>query len=153
MQHAAQTLALHERNYSSKLDSAELVAGCGSFVIKSIKRSVINIQRSMLGVRCSTFACLQSVWGGFTVPARRNLIRGSRLCLSCLWLLEPKRIIGKPQLANNRDLHPPAATRIGSPLFSAAVSICALFITNYFHHCSNYSGEGISILWNYIFTI
>ncbi len=28
---------------------------CGSLVLKSIKRSVINIRRSMLGVRCSTF--------------------------------------------------------------------------------------------------
>ena len=28
---------------------------CGWFVLKSIKRSVINIQRSMLDVRCSTF--------------------------------------------------------------------------------------------------
>ena len=46
-----------------------------------------------------------------------------------------------------------------SPLFCVAASICALFITNYFHYCSNYSGEGtatgghITILWNYIFTI
>ena len=43
-----------------------------------------------------------------------------------------KRIIGKPQLTNNRDLHPPAATRIGSPLFSVAASTCALYITKYF---------------------
>ena len=41
--------------YTSNFDSAELVAGCGSLVIKSTKRSVINIQRSMLDVRCSTF--------------------------------------------------------------------------------------------------
>jgi NAD-dependent SIR2 family protein deacetylase len=41
--------------YTSNFDSAELVAGCGSLVIKSIKRSVINIQHSMLDVRCSTF--------------------------------------------------------------------------------------------------
>ena len=54
-QHAAQAPALHERIYSWKFDSAELVAGCGLLVLKSIKRSVINIQRSMLDVRCSTF--------------------------------------------------------------------------------------------------
>ena len=69
-QHAAQAPALHERIYPSKFDSVEsfdpefinqelttegLVTGCGSLVLKSIKRSVINIQRSMLDVRCSTF--------------------------------------------------------------------------------------------------
>ena len=62
-----------ERIYPTKFDSAELVAGCcsvfyGSFVLKSIKRSVINIQCSMLGVRCSTF-------NPFAVPVKRNLIR------------------------------------------------------------------------------
>jgi hypothetical protein len=41
---------------------------CGSLVLKSIKRSVINIERSILDVRCSTFNL-------FAVPARRNLIR------------------------------------------------------------------------------
>jgi hypothetical protein len=64
-QHAAQAPALHERFYPSKSDSSELfgpefmakglVTGCGSLVLKSIKRSVINIRRSMLDVRCSTF--------------------------------------------------------------------------------------------------
>jgi hypothetical protein len=54
-----------ERNYPSKFDSAEsfdpglttegLVAVCGLLVLKSIKRSVINIGRSMFDVRCSTF--------------------------------------------------------------------------------------------------
>jgi len=61
-QHATQALALRERSYPSKFDSTELVAGCGSLVLKSIKRSVINIGRSMLDVRCSTFNL-------FTVPA------------------------------------------------------------------------------------
>ncbi len=37
---------------------------CGSLVLKSIKRSVINIRRSMLGVRC-----LQSAFGGFDVQS------------------------------------------------------------------------------------
>jgi hypothetical protein len=46
-QHAAQAPALHERIYPSKF--------CGSLVVKSIKRSVINIGRSMFDVRCSTF--------------------------------------------------------------------------------------------------
>jgi hypothetical protein len=59
--------ALHERSYPSKFDSTELVAGCGSLVLKSIKRSVINIGRWMLDVQCSTFNL-------FTVPARRSFI-------------------------------------------------------------------------------
>jgi hypothetical protein len=46
--------------YSSKF--------CGSLIIKSIKRSVINIRPSMLDVRCSTFNLL-------TVPARQYFIR------------------------------------------------------------------------------
>ncbi len=46
-QHAAQAPALRERIYPSKF--------CGSLVLKSIKRSVINIRCSMLDVRCSTF--------------------------------------------------------------------------------------------------
>jgi hypothetical protein len=46
-QHAAQAPALRERIYLWKF--------CGLLVLKSIKRSVINIQRSMLDVRCSTF--------------------------------------------------------------------------------------------------
>jgi hypothetical protein len=60
-QHAAQAPALHERFYPSKSDSSELfgpefmakglVTGCGSLVLKSIKRSVINIRRSI----CSLF--------------------------------------------------------------------------------------------------
>ena len=41
---------------------------CGSLVLRSIKRSVVNIQRSMFDVRCSTFSQL-------AVPTRRNLIR------------------------------------------------------------------------------
>jgi hypothetical protein len=90
-QHAAQAPALRERIYPSKFDSAEsfdskltteglvagcgsvfdtaeLVAGCGSFVLKSIKRSVINIQRSMLDVRCSTFKA-------FSPPLEDSLFR------------------------------------------------------------------------------
>ena len=39
-----------------------------SFVSKSIKRSAINIRRSMLDVRCSTFNL-------FAVPARRSSIQ------------------------------------------------------------------------------
>ena len=53
-----------------------LVAGCSSLILKSIKRSVINIQRSMLDVRCSTFNL-------FTVPARRNLIRSFTRATLC----------------------------------------------------------------------
>jgi hypothetical protein len=34
----------------SIFDTAELVAGCGLLVLKSIKRSVINIRRSMFDV-------------------------------------------------------------------------------------------------------
>ena len=47
---------------------------CGSLAIKSIKRSVINIQCSMLGVRCSTFKAFRPP-GGVTAPVWRNLIR------------------------------------------------------------------------------
>ena len=62
--------AAQSKNHPSRFDSAEwfdpefmteglttegLVAGCGLPVLKSIKRSVINTRRSMLGVRCSTF--------------------------------------------------------------------------------------------------
>jgi hypothetical protein len=43
--------ALHERICPSKFDTAELVAGCGSLVLKSTKRSVINIGRSMFDVQ------------------------------------------------------------------------------------------------------
>ena len=92
--HAAQAPALHERICPSNLDSAafdnlrprtrrgesldseltteEPVAGCGSLFLKSIKRSVVNIRRSMLGVRCSTFNL-------FTAPVRRNFIRAAPL--------------------------------------------------------------------------
>jgi hypothetical protein len=56
--------ALRERSYPSKF--------CGSLVLKSIKRSVINIGRSMFDVRCSTFNL-------FTVPARWSFIRGVRI--------------------------------------------------------------------------
>jgi hypothetical protein len=52
--------ALRERIYPSKF--------CGSLVLKSIKRSVINIRCSMLDVRCSTFNL-------FTVPVRRSFIQ------------------------------------------------------------------------------
>jgi hypothetical protein len=52
---AAGASALHKRIHPSKFDSAEHVAGCGSLVLKSIKRSVIKIGRSMFDVRCSTF--------------------------------------------------------------------------------------------------
>ena len=51
---------LHGRIFPSKF--------CGSLVLKSIKRSVINIQRSMLNVRCSTFNL-------FTVPATWSFTR------------------------------------------------------------------------------
>jgi len=44
---------------------------CGALVLKSVKRSVINIGRSMLDVRCSMFNL-------FTVPAKRSFIRGVR---------------------------------------------------------------------------
>jgi hypothetical protein len=47
-----------------------------SLVLKSIKRSVIDIGRSMLDVRCSTFNL-------FTVPARRSFIRGLQSDLPC----------------------------------------------------------------------
>jgi len=60
--------------FNQELTTEGLVAGCRSLVVKSIKRSVINIQRSMLGVRCSTFKSF-SPPGGFTAPARRDLIR------------------------------------------------------------------------------
>ncbi len=42
-QHATQALALRERSYPSKF--------CGSLVLKSIKRCVINIGRSMFNVQ------------------------------------------------------------------------------------------------------
>ena len=48
--------------------SEGLVTGCGSLVLKSTKRSVINIRRSMLDVRCSTFKAL-SPPGGFAVQS------------------------------------------------------------------------------------
>ena len=48
------------RNHPSKF--------CASLVLKSIKRSAINIRRSMLDVRCSTFNL-------FAVPARRSFIQ------------------------------------------------------------------------------
>jgi hypothetical protein len=57
-QHAAQAPALRERIYLSKFYGSVF---CGSLVLKQIKRSVINIRRSMLDVRCSTFNL-------FTVP-------------------------------------------------------------------------------------
>ncbi len=47
-----------------------------SLVLKQIKRSVINIRRSMLDVRCSTFNL-------FTVQARRSFIQGVRFQLVC----------------------------------------------------------------------
>jgi len=49
-----------ERIHSSKL--------CGSLVIKSIKRSVINIGCSMLDVRCSTF-------NAYSPPVEDSLFR------------------------------------------------------------------------------
>ena len=69
-----------KQNHPARFDSAELfdpeffspvltteglVAGCDSLVLDSIKRSAINIRRSMLDVRCSTFNLL-------AVPARRS---------------------------------------------------------------------------------
>ena len=42
-------------NLSFELTTEGLVAGCGPLVLKSIKRSVINIRRSMLGVQ--SFHC------------------------------------------------------------------------------------------------
>ena len=49
-----------QRIYTSNL--------CGSLVIKTIKRSVINIQHSMLEVRCSTFKA-------FSPPLEDSLFR------------------------------------------------------------------------------
>jgi len=40
--------------FNQELTTEGLAAGCGSLVSKSIMRSVINIRRSMLDVRCST---------------------------------------------------------------------------------------------------
>ena len=48
---------------------------CDSFILDSIKRSAINIRRSMLDVRCSTFNL-------FSVPGRRSFMQSSRLA-SC----------------------------------------------------------------------
>ena len=42
-------------SFNPELTTEELVAGCGLLVLKSIKRSAINIRRSMLDVRCSMF--------------------------------------------------------------------------------------------------
>jgi hypothetical protein len=62
-QHPAQAPELHKRIYPSKFNSAAfdrlwprarrggLVAGCGSLVLNSVKRSVINIGRSMFNVQ------------------------------------------------------------------------------------------------------
>jgi hypothetical protein len=58
--------ALRERIYPSKFYGSVF---CDSLVLKQIKRSVINIRRSMLGVRCSTFNL-------FAVQARRSFTRG-----------------------------------------------------------------------------
>ena len=35
--------------------SRDTFAGCGSFILKQMKRSAINIRRSMFDVRCSMF--------------------------------------------------------------------------------------------------
>ena len=47
-----------------------------SLILRSIKRSVINIRCSMLDVRCSTFNL-------FIVPARRSFIRGVQTVGNC----------------------------------------------------------------------
>jgi hypothetical protein len=54
-QHAAQAPALRERIHDSKFPVFRSRLQRDSLVLKSIKRSVINIRRSMLKVRCSTF--------------------------------------------------------------------------------------------------
>jgi hypothetical protein len=41
--------------FNPGLTTEGLVSGCDSLVLDSIKRSAINIRRSMLEVRCSTF--------------------------------------------------------------------------------------------------
>jgi len=95
-----------EQIHSSKFDSTEsfdpeffnyelttegLVAGCGSLVLKSIRRSVINIQRSMLTVRLWRLHCfgqtefhtrLQYLASPF--PDTRNLTPETFFLPSCL---------------------------------------------------------------------
>jgi hypothetical protein len=59
------------RNLSALQDSVVFKSSLqrDSLVLKTIKRSVINIRRSMLDVQCSTFNL-------FIVSARRNFIQG-----------------------------------------------------------------------------
>ena len=45
--------SIEPESFNPKLTIEELVAGCDSLVLKSIKRSANNIRRSMLDVRCS----------------------------------------------------------------------------------------------------
>ena len=52
-------------SFNPELTTEGLAAGCSSLVLKSIKRSVINIQSSMLDVRCSILNLI-------TVPAMRG---------------------------------------------------------------------------------
>jgi hypothetical protein len=53
--------------FNQELTTEGLATGCGLLVLKSKKRSVINIQCSMLDVLCSAFNL-------FNVPLRRNFI-------------------------------------------------------------------------------
>ena len=50
--------SFHLELTSEWLKAKQIVAVCGFHILKSIKRIVIHIRRSMLDVRCSTFACL-----------------------------------------------------------------------------------------------
>ncbi len=56
-----------------------------SLVLRMIKRSVINIRRSMLDVRCSTFNL-------FTVPGRRSFIQASPLAKKTASLIEKETL-------------------------------------------------------------
>jgi len=56
---------------------------CGSLVLNSIKRSVINIQSSMLGVRCLTFNLI-------TVPGSGSFIRAAPLAKKAASLIRKK---------------------------------------------------------------
>jgi hypothetical protein len=66
-----------KRNHPSKFSVFRSRLHRDSLAYKSVKRSVINIRRSMLGVRCSTFNI-------FTVPAAWTFI----------WVTSPPRRVG-----------------------------------------------------------
>ena len=76
---------------------------------KSIKRSVINIQSSMLDVRCSTF-------NPFTIPVGRYLIRKYHNRIKLVSGINPQFF----QLAVNR---PPAHTQQQSSLGFVAAGL------------------------------